>query len=229
MNLDLKGKTAFVTGGSKGLGKSIAQILIEEGVSVTVASRSKPNYKVRHIECNLLDYKPLMEYDILINNVGGDLNLSSPICNIEEWERLYKFNLEIPIALINDAIPYMKEKKWGRIINISSLSATGSGKSSDAYASIKSALNMYTVKLAKELYKDGIVVSGIMPSGFIYDGNQWDKFREQMPTLYNEYLETLPTGRLAKPEEIANLVAFLCSDKAYYLGGSIIKVSGGKL
>lgn len=232
MNLGIKGKRALVTGASKGLGKAIALSLIDEGVEVISISRSPIDYKAIHIKCDLNEQVPdLKNYkiDIIVNNLGGDVTVRNPICTIDEWYKQFHFNLGIDIILNNQLIPYMQKQKWGRIVNISSLSSTGSGKASDSYASIKSALNTYTIKLGKELAKYGIVVSSVMPSGMIYAGNGWDEFKKNRQHEYMNYIrEKMPIGRVGTPEEIASVVTFLCSQQASYCIGTIVPVTGGR-
>ena len=232
MNLGIEGKKALVTGASKGLGKSVALLLIDEGVDVIAISRSEIDYDATHIKCDLNKKIPdLKNYgiDIIVNNLGGDVSIRNPICTIDEWYRQFRFNLGINIMINNQLIPRMQKNKWGRIVNISSLSSTGSGKASDSYASIKSALNTYTVKLGKELAKYGIVVSAVMPSGFIYSGNGWDEFRKTRKCEYDNYInEKMPIRRLGTPEEIAPIVTFLCSQQASYCIGTIVPATGGR-
>lgn len=248
MDLGIAGKKALVTGASRGLGRSIASCLAREGVRVAVVARNKDDigsfideFGDKHIGLvyDLLpDGNPsrmaeeLIEKfgypDIVVHNVGGTLDLNDPFCSIEDWRKVYRFNLEIAIELNLIFLPYMKNKKWGRIVHISSISSL-ENHGPAPYCSMKAALNAYTRCIGRAVSADGINVSSVLPGAVFTEGGYWDITSKNRPEHVKKYLqERMAIHRFGKPDEIGNIVAFLCSEHASFIVGSEITVDGGQ-
>ena len=218
MNLGLEGKRALVTGGSKGIGLAIVKALRTEGCEVTSWSRTEgidvlttPNLR------GFFDKSPP---DILINNVGGGGRWGSE--NVEEtepevWAEVYQKNAGIATMLAVLAIPYMRERKWGRVVTITSILGGKDGNGRPWFVMAKAAQTALMKSLATQSYlaRDGITFNSVAP-GLIDVGK---------PGLGTE---ELPLGRMGTPEEIANVVAFLCSPLASLVNGANIVVDGGQ-
>lgn len=248
----LAGKTALVTGGTKGIGKAIANELFGLGAQVIVTARNQPNEHTAYpfIEADLtksesiknLSDKVLSKFgtvDILINNVGGT---SSPaggfsVLSDLDWERDLQLNLLSAIKLDKAFIPSMITNESGVVIHISSLN----GKlplyeSNLAYGAAKAALNNYSKALANELASKQIRVISVSP-GMVKTSAMEDfllgysasigKSVEETTQLLMQNIGGVPMNRMANPEEIANLVGFLVSPKASYITGVNYLIDGG--
>lgn len=249
---ELSGKIALVTGGTKGIGKAIADKLSSIGATVIVTARKPSEEKSEHhfIAADLTDSEAILKLtqklskdfgtpDILINNVGGT---SSPaggfqMLSDQDWNKDIELNLLASIRLDKAIVPQMLERKSGTVIHISSLN----GKiplyqSNFSYGVMKSALNAYSKTLANEVGKDGIRVNTVSPgmvrttametflNGF---AQSIGKTVEEASQQIMDGLGGIPLNRLAEPEEIASLVAFLVSDGAGYITGVNMLVDGG--
>lgn len=249
---ELSGKIALVTGGTKGIGKAIADKLSSIGATVIVTARKPSEEKSKHhfIAADLTDSEAILKLtqklskdfgtpDILINNVGGT---SSPaggfqMLSDQDWNKDIELNLLASIRLDKAIVPQMLERKSGTVIHISSLN----GKiplyqSNFSYGVMKSALNAYSKTLANEVGKDGIRVNTVSPgmvrttametflNGF---AQSIGKTVEEASQQIMDGLGGIPLNRLAEPEEIASLVAFLVSDGAGYITGVNMLVDGG--
>ncbi len=250
MELGIKGKCALITGASRGLGMAIATSLAEEGVKVAVVARDNDalssvvkkvgGNKSGHFGISLdlmtedapkiLKEKLIEKFgypEIIVHNLGGTLSIKNALSSIEEYQNVWKFNLGIAVELNRLFIPYMQERKWGRIVHISSSSAV-MVDASLPYSSAKAALNAYVKGLAREVAKTGIIVSAVMPGPFISEGGHWDFISKNFPEKFQKFVsERMPMKRLATPEEISGIVTFLCSEKASFCVGTIIPVDGG--
>ena len=251
----LQGKIALVTGGTKGIGKAIADRLAASGAQVIVTARNQPDEgeNAHHfIAADLVkpeDVSKLAQQideqfggvDILINNVGG---LTTPggghsTLTDEHWENELQLNLLSGIRLDRTLLPKMIEKKSGVIIHISSVAARQAlWNLNMAYAVSKAALNAYSKALATELADKGIRVLTVSPGAtrtppmekFVRDyatasGLTYDEAFVQMMAQ----IGGIPMGRMAEPEEVASLVHFLVSPAAAYLTGTIYSIDGGSL
>jgi len=251
---ELSGKIALVTGGTKGIGKAIADELARLGATVIVSARSKPDGSLEHsfIAADLtmpednkqLAEKIIEEYqglDILINNVGGT---SSPaggfsVLSDEDWEKDLQLNLLSAIKLDKALVPLMIERNTGVVIHISSLN----GKlplyaSNFSYGVTKAALNNYSKALANEVAPKGIRVITVSP-GMVNTtametfldsyGTSIGKSSDEAAQIVMDSLGGVPMNRLAQPEEIANLVGFLVSPKASYITGTNYVIDGGTI
>lgn len=224
----------LVTGASKGIGKSIANNL--SGNIYAVGRNEellKQQYK-NYIVCDLADkndLEKLGEYitenkiDVLINNAGE--YIYSPIDKIETTmlEHIIKVNLQAPLYLASKSVPYMKQKHWGRIINIGSISGVMGEACASLYSATKAGLIGGTKALALELAEYGITINTINPGWVETDmgnnsSNDGDWTKE-------EIIECIPQKRFVSPEEIAGLVKYLISDDAKGLTGQSINLCAG--
>ena len=248
MNLNIQGKKALITGASGGLGKAIAEALIEEGVNVCVVARNLENMKsyLRNFDGNHLALKyDLMEEnaptqmvnemierfgvpDIIIHNVGGTLDISDPFCTIEDWRKIYRFNIEIALEINQILLPKLQEKKWGRVIHISSISSL-ENQGPVPYCSIKAALTAYTRSMGRVVSSDGISMSAVLPGAVYTEGGYWDYTSKNRPEHVEKYLnERMAIKRFGTLEEISKITTFLASDYAGFVVGSAFVVDGGQ-
>lgn len=208
MNLELNGKRALVTGGSKGIGKSIADLLKKEGVEVTILSRTE-GLKIDVLTDDLSQIP--RDFDILINNVGGGGTWGSEEYeSFNEWDEVYKKNAGIATEITMKVLPYMREKKWGRVITISSMYGKESG--GKPWFVMAKAAEIALMKSLAGKY-NGITFNTVAP-GYINVGKDFGNISEK--------------AKIGSPEDVANIVVFLCSEKAKFINGSCISVDGGE-
>ncbi len=245
---DLSGKTAIITGSSRGIGASIAEALAEFGANVVISSRSKEavddiankiiknGYNVVACEChvgqddhlkNLID-TTLKEYgkiDILVNNAGIN-PVFDRLENADEklFNKIMDINVKAAFKLSNMAMEHMKKNKSGSIINISSVEGHKPDKGLGIYSISKAAISMLTKSQAKEWGKYGIRSNAICP-GLIktkLSSALWQN--EEMLELW---LKDLPIRKAAEPEEISGLAVYLASEASSYTTGETFNVDGG--
>jgi len=249
MNLRIDGKNALVTGTAfqRGVGRAIALTLADEGVNVICVDingdgaervanevRSKgvksmaitvdQGYYVQVCEAVKKAIESFGTIDILVNNAALTTNLSLGYqMDVAKWQRDIDVNLSGPYFWIREVFPCMMKQKWGRIINISSVTALMGSRSQVSYASSKGGLISMIKTIAMEGGKYGITANAICPGAIGTD---------PMLTLPDEILERhkkrAAIRRLAKPEEIADLVTFLASDRAAFITGEFIVIDGGQ-
>lgn len=248
MDLGIKGKRALVTGGGRGLGRSIASCLAHEDVAVAVVSRTKSDtdaflaeHGANHVG---LVYDLAVEGaparmadeltstfghpDIVIHNVGGTLDINDPFCSVEDWRKVYRFNLEVAIELNLLLVPHMQGKKWGRVVHVSSIAAL-ENQGPPTYCAMKAALSAYTRSFGRYVAKDGISVSAVMPGAVFTSGGYWDITSKARPDHVERYLkERMAIERFGEPDEIGKVVAFLCSEHASFVVGSSFLIDGGQ-
>ena len=252
MIISLKNKKALVTGGGTGIGQSIVKALAESGASVAFTSRKKNSLsetlkilknknKHRAYQIDLFKkgnvkklYKKVKKdfgnIDILVNNIGHTLNKKNPFSKLKDWEDVMRLNFFSSVEMVNHFINDMKKKNWGRIVNITSVAGMEISGPSTFNAS-KAALTAYTksVGRALALEKRNIVMTAVAPGIVLTKGGHWDKVIKKNPSRAKKYLkERAPLGRFGKPNEIAPVVAFYCSDLASFSQGAIIPVDAGQ-
>ena len=235
----------LITGSSRGIGSSIAMILAESGYDVILHGRDEKklceikekigavDYFVadltESVACERLADEVLKKYgiiDVLVNNAGAYVWAKVEKTGNDDIEQLFKLNAEAPFRLIRDFVPAMKFQKFGRIVNIGSISgAVGEGNAS-LYSMTKSALSGLTKALALELACDGITVNTINPGWVDTDlaksaCNSDDGFSEI------ENIEMIPQRRFIHPDEVGNLVKYLISEDAKGLTGQCINLCAG--
>ncbi|UCC38360.1 MAG: SDR family oxidoreductase [Candidatus Aminicenantes bacterium] len=245
----LKGRVAIVTGGSRGIGRGIAFRLAEEGARVLVADIDSLNAKKaaealteKHLEAVPVQVditkersvdemvkialKAFKKIDILINNAGIMFRTRLQDLSLKEWEDIIKVNLTGPFLCSKAVIPFMKRNGYGRVVNISSSAGRSVSTLGGAhYTASKAGLLGLTRAVAKETAPFGITVNAVCP-GLI--DTQMARDTTTKAEL-NAFIDSFPIKRLGLPEEIGDLVVFLCSQKATYITGASIDINGGDL
>lgn len=251
MDLELKGRTAFVTGGTRGLGRAICFALAAEGVNLAVNYRNdkhaaelltaelKNTYGVKAIAVfgdvssedqvrHMFDEAALRfeRVDILVNNAGiCPVNMIKDM-SLEEWNRVISTNLTGTFITCREMINRLIEQEHGgSIINIASQAAyNGSRSGKTHYAASKGGIVSFTHSLAKEVAQYGIRVNGVAP-GMIDTEMVGDVLQRNR----DNYIKEIPIGRIAEAEEVAKAVVFLVSEASSYITGSVMDVSGGMI
>ena len=250
LKVDLKGKIALVTGSSKGIGKAVAIALAENGADVIINYKSSENEanalakdllaigsRVAVIRADVSSDKDVQrmirtakksmggDIDILVNNAGTQVALSTlEDMTLELWNRVMGINLTGAMLCSKYVIPDMKKKGWGRIINVSSISArSGGGPKGIPYASAKGGLSTFTKGLAKELGPFDITVNAIAPGVILTEIHEKFSTKKNLQSLKKQ----IPLQRLGQPEDVVGTALFLVSDSASYVTGETIAVNGG--
>jgi len=240
----LKNKAAIITGGARGLGRSFALRLAEEGANIIIADTvaqadNQPDPEIEKfgvqsliIETdvskrdevqNLIDtsIREFKKIDILVNNAGINMDAMLHKMTIEQWDKVLAVNLTGVFNCMQAACMVMREQESGRIINIASASWQGNIGQAN-YSASKAGIIGLTKTAAKELARKNITVNAICP-GFIDT-----EMTRQIPEKIREIMiSKIPMGRVGNARDVANLVAFLASDDASYITGEIINVGGG--
>lgn len=263
MEQNLKGRTALVSGATRGIGKAIAMNLARHGASLVICARKSDQLEETRKEIlaetgifpfiipvdvskngaieSIFQARPwpLNGLDILINNVGGPMRTGNLFeLDDQDWLDVFNLNLMTAIRFSRLAIPLLRKSPYPRIINISSLVAHQPGRYNPHYGVAKAGLEYLTKYLATELAKDGILVNAIAPDTL--KGGGWVEnvqkkadmmqisFAEAEVIMEKECAAKVPLGHIGQLEDIAELVAFLVSDNAKHITGSIIDVDGGR-
>lgn len=259
MDLGIAGKSVLVTGGSKNLGAAVAKAFAAEGCSVTLVARDSSKLQAvlgelgrlgsghDYLAIDLLTpgaptravnelFKRGHSYDIVVHNVGGALGHKDPLGPVEDWHRVWVFNVGIAIEMNRLLIPPMQKKRWGRLIHVSSIAAEqgdlrrGPFGGAHAYAAAKAYLNAYVKGLGREMASDNIIVAALMPGALLSSGKYWDELRRKNPELVQSFLEQHSAGgRFGTAEEIAPFAVFLASAQATFAAGSLIPIDGGRM
>lgn len=215
-------RTVLISGGSRGIGAAIAALLKKEGYAVIAPARGELDLKDdRSLETFVRRHKRT-RIDILINNAGVNEPQWIDETTDENIRETMQVNLIAPIKLIRSVVPGMKKRRWGRIINISSMFGIIARGKQVLYTATKHGINGATKALALELAPYNILVNSVCP-GF----TATDLVLRNPPEKVRALAADVPLGRLAKPIEIARLVSFLISEKNTYITGETILIDGG--
>lgn len=239
MKLELNEKTALVTGGSSGLGAAICRLLIAEGARAWSVDRKAPTEPgVGFLQADLAipeEVETVMRRakeaagagpDILVNCAGFWPTHFVRETTLADWQRTLNINLTSLFVLcrdfINDCLP---DNRRGVILNITSQAAFGGATSGHAdYAAAKAGVVNFTKSLAREVASAGIRVNGLAPGMM-----ETPMAAEALADRREKYLERIPLGRIADPAEVAGVAVFLCSERAGYMTGTTVDVSGGMI
>ena len=242
---ELVGRRALVTGGSRGIGAAIAQRLIAAGAKVVIAARSGSESLpegatfiaadvasaegVKTLAAQALG--ALDGLDILVNNAGGGRGFPEGVSSIpeDEWQAGFALNLFSAIRLTNALLPALRESKAGAIVNISSTAATMPFPQFAHYCAAKAALDMYSRSLALELGPSNIRVNVVSPGPVVTPGGEHTRkaLSEAMGTPTDGFMQYVPLGRFGAPDDVAEVVALLASDRGKWLTGVNYRVDGG--
>jgi 3-oxoacyl-[acyl-carrier protein] reductase len=247
VELGLEGRVALVMGASRGIGRGIAAALAREGAKVAIASRSRERLDeaaaaiegdVTPFVADTADLEPLAELpgeveaalgpvDVLVANTGGPPFGGALNHELDEWETAYRSLVLAPRVLSEAVLPGMRERGWGRIVNVGSSSTREPIPGLNLSNSHRMAAVGFLKTLSREVAGDGVTVNTVATGRFATErladaGGSLDAAEE---TARHE----VPAGRLGRPEEYGDLVAFLCSERAAYLTGAVIPLDGGLL
>ena len=218
----MKRKTALVTGSSRGIGKSIKEILSKDGIDVISPSRD---------ELDLSSPKSIDEFlsqltthiDIVINNAGILKVGQHDEISTDDFHEVFQVNVVAPFKIISGVIEDMKHQKFGRIVNISSIWGQRSKEGRALYSSSKAALDALTRSLAIEFASYNILINSVAPGYIETDMLKQYNTEKELSTIRDK----IPMKRFGKKIEIAELVKFLCSENNSYITGQILTIDGG--
>lgn len=249
LNLGIKNKNVLIVGASKGIGKAITLGFAEEEANIVAIARSEelmkevkdeslnlgaPSFNIvieDIMKCNTQDFaKSLLNkfgaFDIVVHNVGGSLISRNPLGSGDEWNYALKFNAVASIDMNSILIPPMVEKGWGRVIQISSISAKML-RGNPLYASAKAFLNAYVESVGRAMAPKGVVLSAVEPGAVAFEGSYWDNFiKEGHPRVHDFLSHHQAIDRFGTPKEIADVVLFMASEQASFMPGAVIPVDG---
>lgn len=250
MELDLKGKVVLVTGGSRGIGLRTARALASEGCYLGICGRSdedlspaveelRQTTRVVGVRADMTDaadaerfvdacYREFGAVYGLVNNVGGQVGGSLFEATDEEWRTTFELNVFQIVRMIRLAAPRMRESGSGAIVNVASISGWQPQLVGTAqYGASKAATIFLTERFALELVHDHIRVNTVSPGSIIWEGGGWHRFQQQNPESFVAYeRDGFPMGRLGKPEEVADVITFLLSERSHWINGRHIPVDG---
>jgi 3-oxoacyl-[acyl-carrier protein] reductase len=247
MDLGIEGKVALVMGASRGIGRGIAAALAREGARVAISSRSEESLKeaaeqididARPFAADTSDLerlaalpgeveKALGPIEILVTNTGGPPPGGVLDFELDQWQEAYRSLVLAPQVLTSAVVPGMRERGWGRIVNVGS-SSTREPIPGLALSNVHrmAAIGMFKT-LATEVARDGITVNTVATGMFATD--RLADTRGSLDAAEEHARSAVPAGRLGLPDEYGDLVAFLASERAAYLTGAVIPLDGGML
>lgn len=257
MDLGLKGKAALVCGSSSGLGRAIAQALASEGADLAICSRSEERIgaardeiveatdaNVVAVAANLTEPDGVKKavaaatdaygrIDVLVTNTGGPPSGPFEEHSAEVWSHAIAQNFESVVNLVREVLPGMKERQWGRIVNVTSISVKQPVAGLILSNSLRAGVTGFAKTISNEAAPFGVTVNNVLPGYTATDRlielaeTVAERTGGTVEDVYGEWEAQVPMGRLAQPEELAALAAFLASERAGYITGQSVAVDGG--
>ena len=243
--MSLTGHKALITGAGQGIGQACAEVFASRGAQLVLMDKnpetleqvadkvSKTGNKVITCALDLTDLAGLRSeiekiqkmglVDILVNNAGFDRPGTTSKINTEGFEAVLGIHLVVPLFLIQLLLPSMRSVRWGRIINMSSMYGLVGGKGEVAYSTAKAGVIGMTKSIAKEAGSDGVTVNAVLPGLTrtpAIENNMAERYKDMI-------IAETPLGRIAEPEEVAKVIAFLASDDASFITGVALPIAGG--
>lgn len=246
MDLGIGGKVALVTAATKGIGLAIAEALSREGAHVSVVARTEAD--VRRVAELLGGFgvaadvltedgckravaeteAALGPVDILVNNFGARAGTSWADTGPKEFEAAFAGNVGVSSRMTGLVIDGMRKRGWGRVIVISSVFGREAG-GAPAYNAAKAAENSYVRSLGREVAASGVTVNAVAPGSIMWTGGGWHRRQQADPDGIAEFVRReMPMGRFGTADEVASVVAFLCSRQASLVNGAAIPVDGAQ-
>jgi 3-oxoacyl-[acyl-carrier protein] reductase len=245
MDLGLKGLKAIITGGSKGIGRSAADLFADEGCHVAICARNAQEVAdataalsakgvTAYGEAIDVGDKAALERFIASSAkmLGGiDIvvaNVSALAVQDDEaaWQKEFEVDMMHTVRAVNAAMPHLEKSKAASIVAVSSVSGREIDFTGPAYGAFKAALIHYTHGLAHKLAGKGIRVNSVSPGNTYFDGGVWQNIEQNLPDLFKLAMSLNPTGRMAKPEEIARGIVFLSSPASSFTTGTNLVIDG---
>jgi 3-oxoacyl-[acyl-carrier protein] reductase len=245
MDLGLNGLRAIVTGGSKGIGRKIVELLVQEGcdvgfcargqesVDATLGDLSQADGTVIGGVADVTDDKGFRAWlletadqlgglDILVPNASA----LGPAADEDAWRTGLEVDVLGTVRAVEAALPHLKQSKAASIVGISSTAAINTAGGVRAYSGLKAALINYLSGLSTNLGADGIRVNAVSPGAIYFEGGVWDKRKQETPEVYEAAIARSPMKRLGTPEEVAKAVVFLTSPAASFISGTNLVIDG---
>jgi 3-oxoacyl-[acyl-carrier protein] reductase len=247
MDLGLRGKAAVVTGASRGIGRAIARRLVEEGAGVAICARDEPALREAEAElrtqaaplyaavCDVGNPEALDGFltaaraklgrvDILVSNPSGFTFADDEAA----WASTLNVDLLAAVRASRTVAPWMGDAGGGAIVHISSIAGLEAGGFPASYGAAKAALISHAKSLAVALAPQRIRVNTVAPGSIEFAGGLWEQVKHNNPDLYGAVLRMIPWGRMGTPEEVADVVTFLVSERASWVTGACIVVDGAQ-